>query len=346
MRNLLTRQQRANLRLVFSWKTLSVLTLAGLAVGDPGNAAGPLEAKAGHLATMRALHLESGRAVVSDFPQMDLQTDAPIEDIGSEASLTTITGAFHLHCVVRPRSYTFQQRYVTAFEMPQVEVAELQATAEQYDRLLRPLYSRWDNASETLGQNRFYHDLSSQDLKEMRERGLPVGRLKVEQRAQWEKIHNDHAFGHESLHVGRVQSIFKSWRRNRLAYITETMKSSEGRDETTQHLCFVFLNPERPDGQGLLTMLPPGVPLPAPKSFGPTAPSIESARDLGMLGPALDRRLDGEDHAEWTLSGLAARLKEALGRDVVFPTYAKDRKLIALVSGSRCADVIQSVAAL
>jgi hypothetical protein len=278
---------------------------------------------------LAALHRSLGVPVLCEKPRIDRLLQAELKAAALPGALEEVSRSYHLYCVRRERSLSFQRRYADARERPDLEVQLLTAIARDVFRLLDAVAPGPLDASEQREHASFFAALSSDEVEQARTRGLPFRALDPKQQALWKRINYRMAYSNAWMEGRRSAQLYNTWNQGRLEY-------APGADGQPI-LWYRFPDPVEDSS---LT-----VPLNAVPRLPPVrvVPAGENRVDGSARPPAGWERRSQIPEGETTVKKVADALSAAAGKPFEIDPYTAERPLLVYASGARVRDVVEAL---
>jgi hypothetical protein len=290
-------------------------------------------------AALAALQRSTGGAVLAQTLTVDRFHPEGLTEVASGQAAEEISTWYHLYEIRRPGSHVFQRRYGDPREEIEIDLEEASAAFTDLARLVQPFVLWPTDRTLTTDRRDFIRTLSREQVRAMQsEAGLAFAQLRPDQRTLWLKINTRQAYSGKDTWAFRSASALSNWRRAEFGYLTRPVQVPGGAIETRTSLRFIFPSATSP---GEIATI--GLPEPTPSEHQfdpPTVPFGEihvSAR--AGLPEAFRARVQIED-GETKLTALVAALEEATERQITLPGYARERRLLAFVSGATAQEVV------
>jgi hypothetical protein len=285
---------------------------------------------------LRSLRESTGGLILTQLPNPELKLAAPIKGQRLSAALPDITRSFHLHAIRRGNNLVFIRRLWRPNERLDLEMEEIVATAERMERVTAAACPYPVNT--LLGLNdklEMQQGLTPEQLHAMQNGGLPFAGLTGAQQERWGRMTAMHFFRSVTSNSQRAGEMFRNWRRSSVSlHVLPPLPDGEVRT----HVMLGFPDRYSDEGYTNLDLGPPRIessqPPPEPQ------PSVETIQAPPITLPDRFQNRVQLNAGEVAVRELIRALEEASGVRIGYPSFAKDRRLLALVDGAPAADVI------
>jgi hypothetical protein len=334
-------------RLVMYARTLALLavgaSLSGYAAAAPARSAparpepavtiqrhAPLEE------ALERLHRATGGAFLAEIPAVERKLEKELMGTPLPEALQEVSQSFHLYWMRRGRGAAFLRRYVDPRELPTLELEEARAITSDLYRLVRgwsafPIEEEQGRA-QIFDNRRFVDSMTGTQLRLLQEQGLPFARLTAQQQAIWGRINNRQGFQMQDLELGRAAAAFSGWSQCYLAYLPLPANSR------VPGVYLSFRHPTPTEGTVGIVLPESGKQLPPPPPPEPAGALMQPARERL---PAAFRKPVRLPNGRSTLAELAKTIGTAIEAELRVPAYARERTLLAFVSGATAEEVVE-----